>query len=362
MCSLEATDHISSKPSLLTLPNELLLEMPRYLEGFRDINSLFRTSRLFYTLFHTLIYRRAIVRDDIILWVLSNYRIATLMHLLDNGLSPIHEFWMGGNLLGRLCELPDEERSVPLVRLLLERCADMGATDATNLFTRLLHTAVMRGRCGIVALLLAHGADVNGASRGTPLNDAVFYGYLDIATLLVEHGADVNVVDTLLGFTPLLLATLHDYCDITALLLAHNAAVDARRRDGMTPLLQALKKGNKKVIPLLLAHGADVDARDNRGRTVFHWVAADFCRREHTLAKLLLEYGADVNAIDFDGRTPLHSLSEMFLRRRTVYGGSFCWRMGLILMRCRIRAEAHCRKFFLTFHVLRRMETRWPRF
>jgi hypothetical protein len=74
MGSQVATEDIRRKSPLLTLPNELLLEMAAHLERFRDLNCLLRTSRFF----HTILYRRAItaadtVRDDIVSWVPSEY-------------------------------------------------------------------------------------------------------------------------------------------------------------------------------------------------------------------------------------------------------------------------------------------------
>jgi hypothetical protein len=80
------------KPPLLTLPNELFSEVASHSESFKDLNSLLRTSRFFHDLFNTQLYRRAIdaedaVRAGIVQWVLSEYRVASLTRLLDNGLS-----------------------------------------------------------------------------------------------------------------------------------------------------------------------------------------------------------------------------------------------------------------------------------
>jgi hypothetical protein len=132
-----------SKPSLLTLPNELFFEVASHLESFRDLNSLLRTSQFFHTLFNTQLYRRAvaaddIVREDIVAWVLSEYRVASPTLLLDNGLSVHQELWpqmlsrdMGHrlHLLRWICYNDDQERSVPLAWLLLERGADTELKD-----------------------------------------------------------------------------------------------------------------------------------------------------------------------------------------------------------------------------------------
>jgi hypothetical protein len=68
------------------------------------------------------IYRRAIaaddiIRDDIVAWVLSEYRVPSLKLLLDNGLS-VHQNLH--HMLHWICYNDDQERSVPLARLLLE--------------------------------------------------------------------------------------------------------------------------------------------------------------------------------------------------------------------------------------------------
>jgi hypothetical protein len=63
--------------------------------------------------------------------VLSEYRVASLTLLLDNGLSVYQELQMLSRDMGHrlhllrwICNNDDQERSVPLARLLLERGAD----------------------------------------------------------------------------------------------------------------------------------------------------------------------------------------------------------------------------------------------
>jgi ankyrin repeat protein len=317
MASLAVTEDISGKSPLLLLPNELLLEVAAHLKRFQDLNSLLRTSRFFQTLFHTLLYRRAITANDIvrndILWsVLSEYRVASIMHLLDNGLSINHEPKYGKYLLHWLCCLGDNaERSVPLARLMLERGADIEAKDAMHSHTA-LQTAVYNNNRGIAALLLAHGADVTAVNEygDTLLHAASLYGGCDMATLLLAHGADVSVANNDQGWTPLHQAAFRGHRDFATLLLAHGAAVDARSLFGDTPLHLGLRSDNTGVIPMLLAHGADVDARNNSGRTPLHVASTSFICNDRDSAKLLLEYGADVNAMDFDGRTPLHLIAR----------------------------------------------------
>ena len=55
-----------------------------------------------------------------------------------------------------------------------------------------LHLAAEQGAAPLVALLLAHGADVNGASNMTPLMLAAERGHGAVVTLLLAHGADTQ--------------------------------------------------------------------------------------------------------------------------------------------------------------------------
>jgi hypothetical protein len=175
-----------SKPPLLTLPNELFFEVASNLESFRDLNSLLRTSRLFHTLFNPRLYHLAVaaddcVREDIVVWVLSEYRVASLTLLLDNGLS-VHQklsHHLAGvrDLLLQVCYSSDHKRSLPLARLLLERGADIAIKDDCS--ETKLHAAAGRGNSSIAALLLEHGANVNATNEHgrTPLHFvAIFFG------------------------------------------------------------------------------------------------------------------------------------------------------------------------------------------
>jgi hypothetical protein len=282
MCPTEVT---VSKSPLMTLPNELFLDVASHVKSFKDLNSLVRTSRVFHGLFNTQLYRRAVaasyhIRVRIVRRVLSEYRLAALTLLLDNGLSVNHtaQYYSyfypdepNVTMLRFVCERLDQERSVPLVRLLLQRGADTNADDGRQSYT-VLFRAVKYGYSELAALLLAHGADPN----------AVVYG----------------------GDTPLHCANRKNNASMVNLLVTHGAAIDGRNGDGDTPLVLAIRCGNRDIIPVLLAHGAGVNAIDNHGWTPLHW--ASFVSSNLFMVELLLENGADVNAISKDGRSPLH--------------------------------------------------------
>jgi ankyrin repeat protein len=270
---------IRSKSLLLGLPNELFPEIASHLESFKDLNSLVRTSHFFHGMFNAHLYRRAvaaenIVRNDIVGWVLTGYRLASLTLLLDNGLSVDHTRTFAnykGTMLHILCMLYDQERSVPLAQLLIQRGANTRAKDSRS------------------CTVLERAIDQNNSK---------------IAALVLAHGADPNEVDSW-GSPPLSRATRLDDARMVNLLVAHGAAIDGGRH-GYTPLLEAIWLRNYDVIPVLLAHGADVGARNDTGQTPLHYASVWFQSEHHELAKSLLERGAIVNATDEKGRTPLH--------------------------------------------------------
>jgi hypothetical protein len=230
----------NSKPSLLVLPNELFIEVAAHLESFKDLNSFLRTSRLFHDLLNTLLYRRALtaegtVREDIVLWVLHQYRVSSLALLLDNGLSIHQELYKLGSMLHRVCYLSHEKRSVPLARLLIERGANLHSTAGSFHGDTPLHAAACESKCKIAELLLAHGADVNAI-------DAKRKQY----------------------FTPLHFAAGGDqrkHFRMVKLLLRAGADVDGLAENGCcTPLGRAYGRGLGRMGTLLLAHGADTNA------------------------------------------------------------------------------------------------------
>ena len=162
----------------------------------------------------------------------------------------------------------------------------------------------------IIALLLAHGAQVNipDTSGLTPIFALAHQQNgpnADSARLLLDHGARVDIADTD-GNTPLhVVAPYGTNTALAKLLLAHGAAVDARNKAGDTPLLIAAEYNNTAaMIDLLLAHGAQLDARDKDGNTALHRLAQRKVADEHVL-KTLLGHGAQLTARNTKGQTPL---------------------------------------------------------
>jgi ankyrin repeat protein len=353
------TKGISHKSPLMTLPNELFLEMAPHLKSFQDLNSLVGTSRFFHGIFNTHLYRRVFaadrkVLDGIVSWVLSEYRLASLTLLLDHGLSVNHTgswFQCNPNMQGRfyqdtmlcfLCKLDPQERSVPLARLLIQRGANIRAKGGIYSDTA-LYRAIFHGNCPIVALLLEHGADANAAeAHGVlPLHFASDGVLLHLAS---NRGGGNNA-------------------EIFHLLIAHGADIEARSADGETPLTLASKRNpnlalqrnpnlalqrKSLVMAALLEHGADAGVHGKRGATPLHWASVWFESEHHELAKSLLDHGAIVNATDEDGRTPLHWLvegrsgNELFMARFLLENGADASAVsndGRSIMQCALSGE-----------------------
>jgi ankyrin repeat protein len=310
------TEGMCSKSPLMTLPNELFIEVASHLDSFKDLNSLARTSRFFHTMFNTHLYRRAVAADDIVLgyivgWVLSRYRLASLTLLLDNGLSvdrtcQFSHYTDDKTMLHFLCGLHDQERSVPMAQLLIQRGADIELKDICCSDT-VLSEAIYHNKCEMVALLLANGADCKAVNRcgDTPLHCAGICAWdnAEMVHLLIAHGADIEA-RTVNGSTPLN-AILFYKPRVMAALLEHGADVTVHNNSGQTPLHKASRWLDSQHAKALLERGAIVNATDISGRTPLHWVL-EFKPDGHLfMAKCLLENGADVNAVSNHGLSPL---------------------------------------------------------
>lgn len=111
-----------------------------------------------------------------------------------------------------------------VVRLLINRWADVNIASKNTQRVAPLHSAVSRRQTIIAEALLAAGAQVNARQQEnvTPLHQAAHNGQEEMVRLLLNYGADPN----------------------------------ARMDNGRTPLSMALETGNDDVVKLLRQHGA----------------------------------------------------------------------------------------------------------
>jgi cytohesin len=105
-----------------------------------------------------------------------------------NGLAPD-----GFNLLGLAAFFSHPD----IVDLLLENGADVNLAAANPMKVTAMHAAASSRQTGIIAKLLAHGADPNARQHGnwTPLHQAAAQGLEDMVRLLLKHGADPTAIN-----------------------------------------------------------------------------------------------------------------------------------------------------------------------
>jgi ankyrin repeat protein len=140
-----------------------------------------------------------------------------------------------------------------------------------------LHLATHDGHRGLVAVLLARGADVDAhAFSGlalTPLLVAVTMDRLEVAGLLLDHGADPERTGAA-ERRPLHLAALRGRVDLVRVLLAHGADVGAIDRAGNTSVAVALQGGHAEVEALLRAASGRAGQGNPPDTTLAEWPSA----------------------------------------------------------------------------------------
>jgi hypothetical protein len=103
----------------------------------------------------------------------------------------------------------------------LDRCPGLvHSKDDDGHKRALIHWAAANGRCAIIELLLAKGADIQVADSigSTPLHIAASCGEAKAVELLLQNGADANARTKLFGFTPLALAQKYDQRNVAEIL------------------------------------------------------------------------------------------------------------------------------------------------
>ncbi|MFZ3376732.1 MAG: ankyrin repeat domain-containing protein [Chthoniobacterales bacterium] len=111
---------------------------------------------------------------------------------------------------------------IDLVKLLLDRGADINAISRNGLVATPLQGTVVMKKIEFGRLFLDRGANVSprGEEGTTPLHEAAGSGQLEFAKLLLERGADVNAKDDA-GTTPLAIALEFKQPEVAEFLRQH---------------------------------------------------------------------------------------------------------------------------------------------
>lgn len=195
----------------------------------------------------------------------------------------------------------DKSRSLTLVRLLLERGADVNSPAGDFHGRTALQAAVEWDHQDAVRCLLDAGANVNAPSctmgGSTAIQAAVGTGNMELIDKLVAAGADINAAAGLCGGrTCLQVAAEMGNIEAISYLLERGADVNAPAAGiyGLTALQAAVVTDNLAIGNILLDHGADVNGlpSETRGHTA---LSAAVKVANLNLVQMLLERGADPN-------------------------------------------------------------------
>lgn len=175
----------------------------------------------------------------------------------------------------------------PLVRLLLDRGADVNGRDLKGGSTVLISAITERPtNVAIVEYLLDRGAraDYENLAGETALSTAVREGAAETVDLLLRKGANVNPAGRSVHFS------------------FPNASGPGFTASGNTPAFEAVLNWNPKIFQLLTDHGVDLRTRDAEGFTLLHY--AVWAGNAEAVRQLTAK-GLDVDAISKSGYTPL---------------------------------------------------------
>jgi ankyrin repeat protein len=177
---------------LLHLPNELLSRSSEYLELESDINAFAQANSRLYCLLNSYLYRRNVQQSEssALIWAAQNGQRETALKLFKEHIDD--------RTLINCCVIPlcraAEEGQEEIVRLLLDKGADINAECEEDDLGSALQSACSHANEELVTLLLARGANVDqqGGRFGNALQAASYNGHVQIVRLLLDAGADIH--------------------------------------------------------------------------------------------------------------------------------------------------------------------------
>ena len=252
--------------------------------------------------------------------------IAAVEQLLDAGAGPDALDSSGNPILKSAILAAESGGDTNIVALLVAHRADVNATDRHG--NTILPLAAGAGQLDLVQLLLDAGADVNSTMSITvdydypfedlapytlvqapALNHATIGNHIEVVKLLIASGADLNQGDQGHNETALHEAALFNHVEIIKILLDHGADPNplVNYKDVETPLHTAALSGILEATEALLDGGADVDAQVDQGLTPMMTVLKSGNPAVvASIVPLLLDREADPNRLENNDNSALH--------------------------------------------------------
>ncbi|MCP9265879.1 Palmitoyltransferase [Dirofilaria immitis] len=195
----------------------------------------------------------------------------------------------------------------------------------------LLHWAAINNRLPITRILIDRGCNVNavgGVLASTPLHWAARHGHTHMVALLVAHGADVHLSDVegifnspsfwsflvisfaffhpwafLIRFYSLHVAVQFGRTSTAAYLIAAGQSADERDETMMTPAMwAAYKVFSRDPLQMLITMGADLSCTDTTyANTALHWAVI---QGNHSAVNVLIKYDTELVVRNRDNETP----------------------------------------------------------
>ena len=134
----------------------------------------------------------------------------------------------------------------------------------------LANIAVINGQNGVLALLIAKGADLNkpNATGLTPLHNAAMRDNAEAARMLLDAGVNPNQVNGLdRGKMAIHYTAMYEGLNVAALLLDRGVAIDVLCGIKASPVIWAAYSGTLKSVKFFVAKGAVLDIVDSNGDT-----------------------------------------------------------------------------------------------
>lgn len=269
---------------LLSLPNELILEVVENFTDTTDVFYLLMTSKHLSELLQPILVKA------------SNEKVDSAAAV---GLPLLH-----------FAALHNDRTAAKLAIRNAPNCVNNFISDEGTA----LHIAVFEGLESMVEFLLAQGADPNivnpNPQAGVPLDTP-----LQVALANVIEIHDAVIIETI----PMVSE------GIVRLLLQRGANPNSLSRHGMNALLQAAHLGLPQVVSAILETGrVNINSRSFSGSTALH-IAVERAADAGSLqvVELLLARGIDVNACNANGLTALfHARTESVTTLLRRYGAT----------------------------------------